>query len=80
MDAKMMFPWMRWMSRLHNHNRQRQTKIVPHFQRRRKKKIYGGSEQIYTSLIDAATLLGENILPVGLELSRSIASEMIFQR
>ncbi|MBA0763162.1 hypothetical protein Gotri_012665, partial [Gossypium trilobum] len=38
MDVKTMFPWMRWMSRLHNHNRQRQTKIVPHFQRRRKKK------------------------------------------
>ncbi|MFQ6626237.1 hypothetical protein Gotur_005146 [Gossypium turneri] len=29
---------------------------------------------------NAATLLGENILTVGLELSRRIASEMIFQR
>ncbi|MBA0770230.1 hypothetical protein Gotri_018890, partial [Gossypium trilobum] len=38
MDAKLMFPWMRWMSRLHNRNRRSQTKIIPHFQRR--KKIY----------------------------------------
>ncbi|MBA0742155.1 hypothetical protein Gogos_015244 [Gossypium gossypioides] len=36
MDAKMMFPWMRWMSRLHNCNRRSQTKMVPHFQRRKK--------------------------------------------
>ncbi|MBA0803170.1 hypothetical protein Gohar_013414, partial [Gossypium harknessii] len=25
MDAKLMFPWMRWMSRLHNRNRRSQT-------------------------------------------------------
>ncbi|MBA0832973.1 hypothetical protein Goarm_017321, partial [Gossypium armourianum] len=36
MDAKMMFPWMRWMPQLHNRNRQSQTKMVPHFQRRKK--------------------------------------------
>ncbi|MBA0744027.1 hypothetical protein Gogos_006668, partial [Gossypium gossypioides] len=36
MDAKMMFPYMRWISLLHNHNCQSQTKMIPHFQRRRK--------------------------------------------
>ncbi|MBA0570191.1 hypothetical protein Golob_003875 [Gossypium lobatum] len=29
--------WMRWMSRLHNCNYRSQTKMVPHFQRRKKK-------------------------------------------
>ncbi|MBA0746962.1 hypothetical protein Gogos_009433, partial [Gossypium gossypioides] len=37
MDANMMFAWMRWMSRIHNRNRQSQTKMVPHLQRRKKK-------------------------------------------
>ncbi|MBA0718248.1 hypothetical protein Golax_006003 [Gossypium laxum] len=37
MDAKMMFPYMRWISLLHNHNRQSQTKMIPHFQRRKKR-------------------------------------------
>ncbi|MBA0763334.1 hypothetical protein Gotri_012790, partial [Gossypium trilobum] len=36
MDAKLMFPWMRWMSWLHNCIRQSQTKMIPHFQRRKK--------------------------------------------
>ncbi|MBA0783704.1 hypothetical protein Gotri_001375, partial [Gossypium trilobum] len=36
MNAKMMSPWMRWMSRLHNRNRQSQINMVPHFQRRKK--------------------------------------------
>ncbi|MBA0851201.1 hypothetical protein Goshw_015209 [Gossypium schwendimanii] len=35
-DAKMIFPWMRWMSRLHNHNLRSQTKMVPHLQIRKK--------------------------------------------
>ncbi|KAK5846824.1 hypothetical protein PVK06_003123 [Gossypium arboreum] len=78
MDAKMMFHWIRWISRLHNRNYRNQTKMVPHFQRR-KKKIIDGSEQISTSLTDAAILLGENIRTVGLKLSRSIASEMLIQ-
>ncbi|MBA0699565.1 hypothetical protein Goari_001186 [Gossypium aridum] len=33
----MMFPWMRWMSRLHNCIRRRQTKMVPHLQRSKKR-------------------------------------------
>ncbi|MBA0802402.1 hypothetical protein Gohar_012699 [Gossypium harknessii] len=49
---------MRWMSRLHNRNRRSQTKMVPHFQRR-KKNISDGSEQISTSIIDVAMLLRE---------------------
>ncbi|MFQ6635063.1 hypothetical protein Gotur_011066 [Gossypium turneri] len=77
MDAKMMFPWMRWMPQLHNHNHQSQTKMVPHFQRR--KKIFDGSEQISTSITDDAMLLGENIRTVGLELNRSIAFEKVLQ-
>ncbi|MBA0777826.1 hypothetical protein Gotri_005795, partial [Gossypium trilobum] len=28
MDAKMMFPWMRWMSRLHNRNCRSHTKML----------------------------------------------------
>ncbi|MFQ6653537.1 hypothetical protein Gotur_024889, partial [Gossypium turneri] len=39
MDAKMVFSWMRWMSRLHNCNRQSQTKMVPRIQRRKKKRF-----------------------------------------
>ncbi|MBA0777824.1 hypothetical protein Gotri_005795 [Gossypium trilobum] len=78
MDAKMMFPWMRWMSRLHNRNCRSHTKMVPHFQRR-KKKIYDGSEQISTSITGVAVLLRENIRTIGLKLSRSIASEKVLQ-
>ncbi|MBA0871338.1 hypothetical protein Goshw_024353, partial [Gossypium schwendimanii] len=33
----MMFPWMIWMSQLHNCNRRSQTKMVPHIQRRKKR-------------------------------------------
>ncbi|MBA0870563.1 hypothetical protein Goshw_014103 [Gossypium schwendimanii] len=36
MDAKLMFLWMRWISQLHNHNHL-ETKMIPHFQKRRKK-------------------------------------------
>ncbi|MBA0749651.1 hypothetical protein Gogos_003551, partial [Gossypium gossypioides] len=44
------------------------------------KKNFYVSEQIScASLIDAATLLGENIQTVDLELSRSIASEVLIQ-
>ncbi|MFQ6657308.1 hypothetical protein Gotur_027045 [Gossypium turneri] len=42
---------------------------------KKKKKISDGSEQISTSITNAVMLLGENIRTVGLELSRSIASE-----
>ncbi|MBA0568384.1 hypothetical protein Golob_005883, partial [Gossypium lobatum] len=42
---------------------------------KKKKKIYDGSEQISTSITDVAVLLRENIRTIGLELSRSIASE-----
>ncbi|MBA0779629.1 hypothetical protein Gotri_003867 [Gossypium trilobum] len=51
--------WMRWMSRLHCNHRS-QTKMVPRFQRR-KKKISDGSEQISTSITNAAMLLRGNI-------------------
>ncbi|MBA0756638.1 hypothetical protein Gogos_021668, partial [Gossypium gossypioides] len=54
------------------------TKMVPHFQRRNKK-ISDGSEQISTSITNAAMLLRGNIQTVGLELSRSIASEKVLQ-
>ncbi|MBA0840707.1 hypothetical protein Goarm_003269 [Gossypium armourianum] len=52
--------WMRWMSRLHNCNHRSQTKMVPHFQGR-KKKISDGSEQISTSITNAAMLFRGNI-------------------
>ncbi|MBA0770768.1 hypothetical protein Gotri_019361, partial [Gossypium trilobum] len=77
MEAKMMFPWMRWMPQLHNRNRQSQTKMVPHFQRRNF--FFDGSEQISTSITDDAMLLGENIRTLGLELNRSIAFEKVLQ-
>ncbi|MBA0877695.1 hypothetical protein Goshw_019808 [Gossypium schwendimanii] len=48
---------------------------------KKKKKIYDTSEQISsTSFTDAATLLTENIQTVGLEISRSIASEVLIQQ
>ncbi|MBA0760125.1 hypothetical protein Gotri_022903 [Gossypium trilobum] len=46
---------------------------------KKKKKISDGSEKISTSITDAAMLLGENIRTVGLELSRSIASNKVLQ-
>ncbi|KAH1074160.1 hypothetical protein J1N35_026488 [Gossypium stocksii] len=49
-----------------------------HFQR--KKKISDASEQIFSSFIDAATLLAENIRIVGLEISRSIGCEVLIQQ
>ncbi|MFQ6634039.1 hypothetical protein Gotur_010650, partial [Gossypium turneri] len=43
--------------------------------------VFDASEQISsTSFIDAATLLGENTQTVGLEISRSIASEVLIQQ
>ncbi|MBA0754277.1 hypothetical protein Gogos_021248 [Gossypium gossypioides] len=36
MDAKLRFFWMRWISQLHNRNHL-ETKMIPHFQRRRKR-------------------------------------------
>ncbi|MBA0634091.1 hypothetical protein Godav_005230 [Gossypium davidsonii] len=77
-DAKMMSPWMRWMSRLYNRNYRSQAKTIPYLQRR-KKKISDGSEQILTSITDVVMLLGENIRTISLELSRSIASEKVIE-
>ncbi|MBA0606934.1 hypothetical protein Godav_019325, partial [Gossypium davidsonii] len=51
------------------------------FSKKKKKKISNASEQISSTLFtDAATLLGENIRTVGLEISRSIASEVLIQQ
>ncbi|MBA0854426.1 hypothetical protein Goshw_030273 [Gossypium schwendimanii] len=36
-NIKLMFRWIRWMSWLHNRNRRSQTKMIPHFQRRKKR-------------------------------------------
>ncbi|KAH1046870.1 hypothetical protein J1N35_037654 [Gossypium stocksii] len=48
---------------------------------KKKKKISNASDHISsTSCIDAATLLAENILTVGLEINRSIASEVLIQQ
>ncbi|MBA0625242.1 hypothetical protein Godav_010465 [Gossypium davidsonii] len=48
---------------------------------KKKKKGSEVSELISsTSLIDVATLLGDNIRTISLELSRSIASEMLIQK
>ncbi|MBA0845820.1 hypothetical protein Goarm_023262, partial [Gossypium armourianum] len=79
MDAKLMFLWMRWISQLHNRNHL-ETKMIPHFQRR-KKKISNASEHISsTSFTDAVMLLAENIRTVGLEISKSIAFEVLIQQ
>ncbi|MBA0628625.1 hypothetical protein Godav_023323 [Gossypium davidsonii] len=49
--------------------------------RKKEKKISDASEQIYsTSFTNATTLLRENIQTVGLEISRSIASEVLIQQ
>ncbi|MFQ6652191.1 hypothetical protein Gotur_024176 [Gossypium turneri] len=79
MDTKLMFLWMIWMFQLHNRN-QLKTKAIPHFQRR-KKKIYDASDHISSTLFhDATTSLAENIQTVGVEISRSIASEELIQQ
>ncbi|MBA0636480.1 hypothetical protein Godav_025326 [Gossypium davidsonii] len=79
MDAKLMFLWMTWIFQLHNSN-QLETKVIPHFQKR-KKNIFDASDHIsFTSFNDAATLLAENIRTVGVEISRSIASEVLIQQ
>ncbi|MBA0780001.1 hypothetical protein Gotri_004150, partial [Gossypium trilobum] len=63
---------------VHNHNHL-ETKMIPHFQR--KKKIFDASEHISsTSFTDVAMLLAKNIQIVGLEISRSIASEVLIQQ
>ncbi|MBA0784944.1 hypothetical protein Gotri_026262, partial [Gossypium trilobum] len=71
----MMFPWMRWMSQLHNRNRRDGSTSS----KKKKKKIFDGREQTSTSIIDVAMLLEENIWIVGLELSKIIASEKVIQ-
>ncbi|MBA0736434.1 hypothetical protein Gogos_009990 [Gossypium gossypioides] len=76
-NMMLMFPWMRWMSWLHNRNRRSQTKTIPHFQRRKKKNSDVNEQISSISLIDDVMLLRENIRTVGLELSRSIVSEML---
>ncbi|MBA0618444.1 hypothetical protein Godav_027794 [Gossypium davidsonii] len=69
MDAKLIFLWMTWIFQLHNCNHL-ETKVIPHFQRR-KKKISDTSDHISsTSFTDAATLLVEKIRTVGIEISR----------
>ncbi|MBA0653827.1 hypothetical protein Goklo_020953, partial [Gossypium klotzschianum] len=78
MDAKLIFLWMTWIFQLHNCNHL-ETKVIPHFQRR-KKKISDTSDHISsTSFTDAATLLVEKIRTVGIEISRSIAFELLIQ-
>ncbi|MBA0755504.1 hypothetical protein Gogos_021480 [Gossypium gossypioides] len=69
---------MIWMSRLYNYNCRSQAKMIPYLQRR-KKKISDGSEQTSTSITDVVMLLVKNIRTIGLELSRSIASEKVIQ-
>ncbi|KAK5784550.1 hypothetical protein PVK06_039076 [Gossypium arboreum] len=79
MDAKLVFLWMRLISQLHNRNHL-ETKMIQRFQRR-KKTSSDASEQIsFTLFINAITLLGENIQTVSLEISRSIASEVLIQQ
>ncbi|KHG29870.1 Microsomal triglyceride transfer large subunit [Gossypium arboreum] len=74
-----MFLSMTWIFLLHNCN-QLETKVIPYFQRR-KKKIFDASDHISsTSFTDAATLLAENIRTIGVEISRSIASEVLIQK
>ncbi|KHG30340.1 hypothetical protein F383_08580 [Gossypium arboreum] len=47
---------------------------------KKKKKISDGSDHISSTLFtDAATLLAENIRTIGLEISRSIASEVLIK-
>ncbi|KAK8292697.1 hypothetical protein V6Z12_D06G138100 [Gossypium hirsutum] len=70
-----MLIWMTWMFQLHNHNQG-----SPHFQRR-KKKISDASDHISsTSFHDAATLLEEKIRTVGVEISKSIAFEVLIRQ
>ncbi|MFQ6669713.1 hypothetical protein Gotur_034851 [Gossypium turneri] len=78
MDAKLMILWMTLIFQLHNRN-QLETKVIPHFQRR--KKNSDASDHIAsTSFHNAATLLAENIRTVGVEINRSIASDMLIQQ
>ncbi|KHG07585.1 Potassium voltage-gated channel subfamily S member 1 [Gossypium arboreum] len=78
-DTNLMFLWMTWIFQLHNRNHLK-TKVISHFQRR-KKKISNASDHIsFTLFIDAATLLAENIRTVSLETSRSISSEVLIQQ
>ncbi|KAL1151571.1 hypothetical protein V6Z11_A09G051900 [Gossypium hirsutum] len=77
MDPKLMFLWMTWIFHLHNRN-QLETKVILHFQSR-KKKISDASD-FFTSFNAAAVLLAENIRTVGLEISKSIASEVVIQQ
>ncbi|MBA0736461.1 hypothetical protein Gogos_010012 [Gossypium gossypioides] len=66
MDAKLMFLWKRWISQLHNCNHL-ETKMIPHFQKR-KKKIFDASEHIYsTSFTDAATFWWKTYKPLALK-------------
>ncbi|MFQ6626472.1 hypothetical protein Gotur_005013 [Gossypium turneri] len=51
------------------------------FSKKKKKKISDASEQISsTSFTDSATLLAKNIQTVGLQIRRSIASEVLIQQ
>ncbi|MBA0675316.1 hypothetical protein Goari_016868, partial [Gossypium aridum] len=57
------------MSRLHNRNSLIQIKLILHFQKKKKKSSEASEPNSSTSLIDAATLLGNNIRTVDLQLS-----------
>ncbi|MBA0758395.1 hypothetical protein Gotri_021400 [Gossypium trilobum] len=66
------------MSRLHNRNSLIQIKYST-FPKKKKKSSEASEPNSSTSLIDAATLLGDNIRTIDLQLSRSIASEVLIQ-
>ncbi|KAK5776884.1 uncharacterized protein LOC108477226 [Gossypium arboreum] len=54
-------------------------KVDSTFSKKKRRSFEASEPYSSTSLIDAVTLLGDNIRIVGLELSRSIASEMLIQ-
>ena len=65
------------MPQHHKRNHTTLKELILHNQKKKKKSIDVGEPVSAESLINAATLLGENIREVGHELSRSIGSEML---
>ncbi|MBA0744005.1 hypothetical protein Gogos_006648 [Gossypium gossypioides] len=55
-------------------------KVDSTFSKKKRKSSEASESDSSTSLINAVTLLGDNIRIVGIELSRSIASEMLIQK
>ncbi|MBA0805686.1 hypothetical protein Gohar_005179 [Gossypium harknessii] len=55
-------------------------KVDSTFLKKKRKSSEASESDSSTSLIDAVTLLGDNIRIVGLELSKSIAAEMLIQK